>query len=137
MFSTPEDAEKAFYTAFENGDYETMEKVWANDDAVVCVHPNAPRLEGREEIMESWRQIFDGDSGIKFELHNVHFVQDGLLSIHLLKEDVTIDEEMVAVIVTTNIYQQTDEGWKMIMHHSSIEPEYDPEYDEEIPITLH
>jgi len=137
MFTRPEDAEKAFYKAFEETDLKMMEKVWAQDDAIVCVHPNAPRLEGREEIMESWRQIFDGDSGLKFFLSDTHYIQDGLLSIHLVKEDVEIEGGFVAVIVTTNIYQQTEEGWKMILHHSSSEPEYDPEYDEEIPITIH
>ena len=137
MFNKPEDAEEAFYRAFEQSDLELMEKIWSDDDSIVCIHPNAPRLEGHEEVMDSWRQIFESDNGLKFYLHEIHTIQDGLLSIHLVKEEVEMDDELVAIIATTNIYQQTDEGWKMIVHHSSTEPEYDPEFDEEIPITLH
>ena len=71
MFNKPEDAEEAFYRAFEQSDLEMMEKIWSDDDSIVCIHPNAPRLEGHEEVMDSWRQIFESDNGLKFYLRGI------------------------------------------------------------------
>ena len=46
LFPTPDDAESAFYDAFERADLAAMMVVWAEDDDVVCVHPPGPRLTG-------------------------------------------------------------------------------------------
>jgi len=45
-YLTPADAEMAFYDALERNDLEDMMAVWLDNDAVVCVHPGASRLEG-------------------------------------------------------------------------------------------
>ena len=46
LYPTPEDAETAFYDAFERGDLAGMMSVWAEADHVVCIHPQGPRLVG-------------------------------------------------------------------------------------------
>ena len=46
LFPTPDDAEAAFYDAFERGDLAAMMVVWAEGEDVVCVHPSGPRLTG-------------------------------------------------------------------------------------------
>ena len=48
LFPTAQDAETAFYDAFERADVAAMMAVWAEDDDVVCVHPSGPRLVGFE-----------------------------------------------------------------------------------------
>ena len=45
-FPTAQDAEAAFYEAFETGDLEAMMNVWAEDEEIVCVHPGEARLVG-------------------------------------------------------------------------------------------
>ena len=60
LFPTPEDAEAAFYDAFERADLAAMMAVWAEADDVVCVHPSGPRLVGFEAVREGWAQIFSG-----------------------------------------------------------------------------
>ena len=60
LYPTPDDAETAFYDAFERGDLAGMMAVWAEDDDVVCIHPQGPRLVGFEAVRESWVQIFSG-----------------------------------------------------------------------------
>src|SRR5260221_8685360 len=60
LYPTPEDAETAFYDAFERGDLAAMMSVWAEAESVVCIHPQGPRLVGFEAVRESWAQIFSG-----------------------------------------------------------------------------
>ncbi|MDX1433824.1 MAG: nuclear transport factor 2 family protein, partial [Gammaproteobacteria bacterium] len=67
-FTTPEDAEAAFYDAFQRLDLEAMMRVWADEETIVCVHPMGPRLGGRAAVAQSWREIFAGGSPMRFEL---------------------------------------------------------------------
>src|SRR5688572_25071798 len=60
LYPTPDEAETAFYDAFERGDLAAMMSVWAESDAVVCVHPRGPRLVGFDAVRDSWTQIFAG-----------------------------------------------------------------------------
>src|SRR5690349_3843232 len=65
LFPTPQDAETAFYEAFERADLAAMMAVWAESDDVVCIHPSGPRLTGFEAVRESWVQIFSNGSQLR------------------------------------------------------------------------
>ena len=69
LFSTSDEAEKAFYAAFQQEDLELMMSVWADDEDITCIHPGGNRLEGINNILESWEQIFSHENGIKFEIN--------------------------------------------------------------------
>lgn len=121
MFATPDEAETAFYTAFANTDLDAMMAVWLDSDVIGCVHPVGPRLTGRDAVRESWAGIFRNTGNLKFRLGEVHRTQDGLLSVHVLHEHITVPGEPEArpPAVATNVYQLTDQGWRMILHHAS------------------
>lgn len=121
MFTTPDEAETAFYTAFANTDLDAMMAVWLESDSISCVHPVGPRILGREAVRTSWAGIFSNSGSLKFRLADVHRTQDGLLSVHVLHEHITLpgEAEERPPAVTTNIYQLTEKGWRMIMHHAS------------------
>ena len=65
LFPTPDDAETAFYDAFERADLAAMMAVWAESDDIVCIHPQGPRLAGFEAVRESWAQIFAGGAQLR------------------------------------------------------------------------
>src|SRR2546422_2607886 len=65
LFPTPDDAETAFYEAFERADLAAMMAVWAESDEIVCIHPQGPRLSGFEAVRESWAQNFAGGSQLR------------------------------------------------------------------------
>ena len=65
LFPTPEDAENAFYDAFERANIALMMAVWAETDDIVCIHPRGPRLTGFDAVRESWVQIFSGGSTLR------------------------------------------------------------------------
>lgn len=129
-FETPQDAEAAFYEAFESGDLQAMMEVWADDDQIVCIHPGAPRLEGVSEVRESWRQIFASAEHVSVERIDAHYIQDALLAIHQLREVVDVEHSAAAVILATNIFQLTDGGWRMVLHHASHEPNFGDDDDD-------
>jgi uncharacterized protein (TIGR02246 family) len=120
-FATPQEAEEAFYRAFERGDLAAMADVWADDDAVVCVHPGGDRLRGRDEVLESWRQILGARMPRRFEIAGATHIQDAWLAIHCVFESISHGPrlEHQARVVVTNVYRLTEAGWRMIVHHAS------------------
>jgi ketosteroid isomerase-like protein len=121
-FVTPEEAEAAFYEAFEHADVEAMMGVWAADEAIVCVHPNGPRLEGRAPIRESWAEIFAPGTRLKFTLAERACTRDAATSVHLLKEIIEVDGVLQGVMLATNVYRLIGGDWLMVLHHASPEP---------------
>ena len=136
-FSTPEEAEDAFYRAFEAGDLDGMMAVWAEDDSVVCIHPGAPRLEGREAIADGWRQLFEHSAGVRFVITDERYTQDALLAIHIVREELRLDGEVANVILATNVYQLIENNWRMILHHASAEPLDGEDEGEMMSVVLH
>lgn len=122
-FATPADAEAAFYKAFENLDLDNMMSVWLDADYVECIHPMSHRLNGLTEIREAWVEIFHIASGIKCEALEERRIEHNGLAVHIVNENIIMDEGKRTVhILATNIYKETEEGWRMILHHASPAP---------------
>lgn len=121
MFATPDEAESAFYTAFAKGNLDAMMQVWLDSDAISCVHPAGPRLAGRQAVRAGWTEILAASAGLRFRLGELSRTQDALLSVHLLHEYLTVpgEDSERAPVVATNIYQLTQQGWRMLLHHAS------------------
>ncbi len=51
-------ANDAFYLAFNARDIDEMARLWASDTPCVCIHPGWQPIVGRDEILESWANIF-------------------------------------------------------------------------------
>ncbi len=123
VFATPEDAEVGFYSALSNSDLDAMLAVWADDEAIVCVHPGGERLQGRDAVAESWRQMFAApQQEMRFELEDARFVKDDLLSIHTLRERIVVNGQTAGVAIATNVYQLVDGSWRLLLHHASPDP---------------
>lgn len=122
-FATPQEAESAFYDAFERGDIDSMMSVWTNDEHAVCIHPGSARLQGHAEIREGWTQIFANESALRFSLTDNYCTQGALLSIHLVRENIEVDGVLRGVVLATNVYQLIDGSWRMLLHHASPDPE--------------
>jgi ketosteroid isomerase-like protein len=124
VFNTPQDAEAAFYDAIERCDLPLLEAVWSGDDTIVCIHPGSSRIEGRQAVVESFSDIFADAPAINYSITDTLQTGNDALAIHLVREEVEIDGQVVSVMVATNIYHREGEGWKMLLHHSSHEPDY-------------
>ena len=137
-YATPQDAEQAFYSAFERADLAEMMAVWAEEEDIVCVHPGGGRHSGVVEVRESWRQLFSRGPRLRFRLAGSHVFSGRMLSVHSVYEHVTVagDPRPAGAVVSTNIYLLTDRGWRMLVHHASAPaPEASPR--ETPPSVLH
>ena len=125
LFPTPEDAETAFYEAFERTDLPAMMSVWAESDDVVCIHPMGPRLTGFEAVRESWAQIFSGGSAMRIRTTEARKFDGQSVAVHSVVEVLAApgQEGAVQSVLATNVYELTDAGWRMVVHHASPMPE--------------
>mgnify|MGYP001604030110 FL=1 len=120
-FATPEEAEQAFYRAFQNADLHLMTEVWAERDFVECIHPMADRVYGHARVLDSWRRIFAGGLRVQLQLSDVHRTHDALLAIHVVYEHLRVPGQAsdYPPVIATNVYQLLETGWFMILHHAS------------------
>lgn len=107
-------ANAAFYAAFNAGDVAAMDVLWARNAPVACVHPNWNALEGREQVMESWRNILGNPDQAR--------VFAGAESAHELGDvGYVLCREIVdgSALATTNVFALEDGEWRMVHHHTS------------------
>ncbi len=121
VFKSSTEAEDAFYTAFSSGDLNAMRGIWLDADYTSCVHPMGNRLSGTTAILKSWETILKNTTDIMIEISDlgIHSLQQ--LAVHTLTENIhSLDTpEQIHRFLATNIYKQTADGWKLILHHAS------------------
>jgi ketosteroid isomerase-like protein len=123
IFPTAQDAENAFYEALERADLEAMMSVWAEDEEIVCVHPNGPRLTGQDQVRESWHQIFTGGTGARVQVSLQALTTGVMFAVHSVLESLALEgEAQSAPVIATNVYLRTPAGWRMLAHHASPSP---------------
>ena len=127
LYTTPQDAEAAFYDALERADLEAMMAVWAEDEDIVCVHPAGERLSGQDQVRESWARLFAGGPNARVQVSNQVAIAGVMLAVHSVHEEFSIagarpGDPQPSPIVATNVYLRTAAGWKMIVHHASPAP---------------
>lgn len=141
MFPTADDAETAFYDAFERADTSAMMAVWAESDDVVCVHPQGPRLVGFDAVRESWVQIFAAGAQLRVRTTEHRSFDGQALSVRNVLELVTPvgADSPVTTVFATNVFVLTENGWRMAMHHANVSNEAPAQRREEAPAphTLH
>ena len=116
------EANAGFYRAFETLKLDAMERVWAKDADIQCGHPGWRILRGWGPVMESWKRIFENTPSMTFELTDVKVEVRGELAWVTLYENLNSaieGQNYSAAILTTNMFQKTSEGWRMILHHGS------------------
>ena len=119
LFASAEEAEDAFYQAFKTANLTAMMRVWLDADYVECIHPMQHSLMGIDAIEESWQEVFNDGTEIQFETVETHQLTKNDLAIHVVNEDIRLNGNQYAQILATNIYENTPDGWRMILHHAA------------------
>ncbi|MET8696620.1 nuclear transport factor 2 family protein [Streptomyces bauhiniae] len=138
-------ANTSFYEAMERGDFEEVAGLWlaptdlgvdeeyhdpADTGVVSCVHPGWPVLTGRGEVLRSYALIMANTDYIQFFLTDVHVSVTGNTAIVSCTENILSGgpapeegEELGPLVgqlvVATNVFRRTPEGWKLWSHHAS------------------
>ncbi len=118
-----------FYAAFEAGDLDRMDRIWANGDlaaSVTCVHPGWPALRGRDEVLRSWAMIMANTTYIQFVLTDVEVHLGSDFAVLTCVENILTDDDeddattfAGAKGVATNIFRRTENGWQLWVRHGS------------------
>lgn len=107
---------EAFYRAFRNRDADAMASIWAEHAPVSCVHPGMDPIEGRDEVLSTWRRILGHRESPQLLCADV--------KVHLLSETayVVCLEGMAhrpPALIATNIFVREDGLWRMVHHHAA------------------
>ncbi|TXS15486.1 DUF4440 domain-containing protein [Streptomyces sp. adm13(2018)] len=126
-----EAANTAFYEAMETGDFEGVSALWLDDGAtpVTCVHPGWPVLTGRGEVLRSYALIMANTEYIQFFLTDLKVALAGRTAVVTCTENILSggpaeDGEELGplvgqLVVATNVFRHTPEGWRLWSHHAS------------------
>jgi ketosteroid isomerase-like protein len=118
---SPAEVEAAFYEALNRADVEALMLLWADDDAIVCIHPGGPRLLGHAAIQASFEAIFER-GGLQIRPSQLHETHNLMSAVHSVVEGVTSSAGAPAHLVATNVYLKTPQGWRIVLHHVSVAP---------------
>jgi len=120
--SEVEQANARFYQAFETLDLARMERVWAHDEHVKCVHPGWPILIGWEAVRSSWATIFENTGEMRFTLSDVRASARGDLAWVTCTENIVSEVQgrlAVTSVLATNLFERGPDGWRLVHHHAS------------------
>ena len=119
-------ANAEFYAAFERGDFDAMQAIWAPDDGVVCVHPATEPIRGRRDVMRSWMVLMANATYIQFFLTGVDVVVvDDIASVTCTENvlsaapDTPVGSFAGGSAAATNVFRRTEDGWRLWIHHAS------------------
>ncbi|MEU0953769.1 nuclear transport factor 2 family protein [Streptomyces niveus] len=136
----------AFYEAMERGDLDGLSELWLDGESpgVSCVHPGWPVLSGRGEVLRSYALIMANTEYIQFFLTDVVVSVAGdtalvtctenILSGGPAEESGALGPLVGQLVVATNVFRRTPEGWRVWSHHGSpVLAETDDDQDDETP----
>ncbi|MET7678925.1 nuclear transport factor 2 family protein [Streptomyces sp. NPDC005423] len=140
-----ERANTTFYETLEQGDFDALSALWltpadlgvdeeyhdpADSGVISCVHPGWPVLTGRGEVLRSYALIMANTEYIQFFLTDVHVSVTGDTALVTCTENILSggpapeDSDELGplvgqLVVATNVFRRTPEGWKLWSHHAS------------------
>jgi ketosteroid isomerase-like protein len=115
-------ANQAFYAAFETLDIAEMDKVWAHQEYVTCIHPGWALRTGWPEVRDSWVLIFNNTFSMNFKLTEVQVQVAGDVAWVVCMENITAqqsEEVQKTRVLATNLFERIGDEWLMIHHHGS------------------
>lgn len=109
------EANRRFYRAFSEGDYDSMSQLWAERAPTACVHPGMSAIVGRSAILGSWKQILRQAAGwtMSCRAARVHLLGDVAFVTCL-----EASGEQPAHLIATNVFVLEDQHWRMVHHQA-------------------
>ncbi|MGE4062980.1 MAG: nuclear transport factor 2 family protein [Rhodospirillaceae bacterium] len=117
-------ANAAFYAAFTSRDISAMDKVWAKDRPVSCIHPGRAVVKGRDAVMRSWSAILGNPEALRVSCHADNVNTYGDVAVVTCIEKVGLGTG-VQYLVATNLFARAGSVWVMV-HHQAGGAQIDP-----------
>ena len=124
-------ANAAFYAAFTAHDPAAMDKVWATDRPVCCVHPGRTALTSRDAVMRSWEAILGNPETPRMTCHAEKVQVHGDIAIVTCIEHLALPSG-AQFLMATNTFARIGAIWQMV-HHQAGPVQVDPRIAEPAP----
>jgi len=119
-FTDPQNAEDAYYDAFDEHDLDKMMSVWEDSDETVCLLPMLPAIKGLAAIKKAFEPLLKSDGKFEIQTKHLHWIKTDTLAIHLVEEAINTPGAPSQSVYATNIFQINENGsWHMTMHQNS------------------
>lgn len=118
-----DDTEAAFYDAMQQADVEAMMACWSDDDEICCIHPDGPRLVGEPAIRAAYEALFAAGP-VRVLPRRVRKLETLTGAVHSVVERIEVLTDgglRTAEVVATNVYHKTAQGWRIVLHHASVD----------------
>lgn len=115
-------ANQEFYEAFESLDVARMDRIWAQQEYVTCIHPGWTLRVGWPAVRDSWVLIFNNTFAMTFELTEIQIQVAGDVAWVVCTEQITSrqgEQSQGGRVLATNLYEKTGDRWQIIHHHGS------------------
>ena len=125
IYSTPQDAEDAFYDALEEADFAKLSGVWADSEDVSCLLPMYPLVQGRTEVEQLFGKLLSPGQGVMLSVRHLNWIETGETAIHLVEESIQNPppgQPKPPPFYAANIYCRVAEGWRLMVHLNSPTP---------------
>lgn len=109
------EANRRFYRAFSEGDFESMSQLWAERAPAACVHPGMAAISGRTAILGSWKQILRQAAGWTMSCRGARVYLLGDVAFVTCLE---ANGDEPAHLIATNVFVLEDGHWRMVHHQA-------------------
>lgn len=122
--TTPYEALVEFYDAFNHGKLDLMEKNWANTPNIAMDNPLGGIMRGWANIRSVYQRIFEGQAKVYVEFYDysVHETEQMFYAVGRERGFFETNNQRIDLAIrTSRIFEKTEQGWKQVHHHGSIE----------------
>jgi ketosteroid isomerase-like protein len=135
FYTTPEDAEDAFYEAIVHANLDALMAVWSDDEDIVCIYPTGHRADGHAAIRDSWRAVFESNPRFSVRIRGKLRWESAMVSVHCVVETLYLLKDQTAhgPMLSTNVFVRGTNGWRLVSHHSSAAIRAPEHGDEDLP----
>jgi len=123
-----------FYKAFNERNFELMQKNWLNNEEIAMDNPLGGIKRGWDEIKTIYSRIFTGQAKVYVEFYDYTIVpmDGGFVAIGRERGSVEVKGQKLELkIRTSRVFKLINGSYKQIHHHGSIEePALLKEYQE-------
>jgi ketosteroid isomerase-like protein len=121
LMATADATEQRFYEAMQQGDVERLMSCWAEDDEVSAASVDGMRVHGLAAVRRHFDAVL-GQGGFDVRPVHVRRMLLGGCAIHHVLEQVRLlsgGKPETAYVISSNVYINTPQGWRLVMHHAS------------------
>lgn len=118
-----DDIEAAFYEAMQQADADAMMACWSDEDEICCIHPDGPRLVGGAAIRAAYELLFAAGP-VRIAQRRLRTLETLGSAVHCVVERLQILTDggvQATEVLATNVYHKTAQGWRMVLHHASVD----------------